>query len=89
VDQADNYRRRSAVAAASILGSPKLLRLRTKLRKWHLMEKKVKDLFERYEKLFQMALKDQADMDQVASSYAAAFIAASPAGVSVGRNDEH
>jgi hypothetical protein len=53
------------------------------------MEKNVKDLFERYEKLFQLALNDQVDMDQVASSYATAFIAASPAGVHVGRNDEH
>ncbi|MEH2600436.1 hypothetical protein V1278_007349 [Bradyrhizobium sp. AZCC 1577] len=53
------------------------------------MEKNVKDLFERYENLFRTALRDQVDMDQVASSYATAFVAASPAGVSVGRNDEH
>lgn len=52
------------------------------------MEKNVRDLFERYEKLFRTALSDQVDMDQVASSYATAFIAASPVGVSVGRNDE-
>src|SRR5438874_7377469 len=54
-----------------------------------LMENGVKELFERYGKLFRMALTDQVDMDKVASSYAAAFVAASPAGVSVGRNDEH
>jgi hypothetical protein len=53
------------------------------------MEKNVKDLFERYEKLFRTALRDQVDMDQVESSYASAFVAASPAGVTVGRNDEH
>lgn len=53
------------------------------------METSVKKLFERYEKLFRMALADEVDMDEVASSYAAAFVAASPAGVSVGQNDEH
>src|SRR5262245_44607023 len=53
------------------------------------MENSVKALFERYEKLFRMALKDAVDMDQVVCSYAAAFVAASPAGVSVGQNDEH
>jgi hypothetical protein len=52
------------------------------------MEKTVMDLFERYERLFRAALNDQVDMDQVASSYAPAFVAASPAGVSIGRNDE-
>jgi hypothetical protein len=31
---------------------------------------------------------NKVDMEQVASSYASAFIAASPAGVSVGQNDE-
>jgi hypothetical protein len=53
------------------------------------MEDSVRALFERYEKLFRMALKDAVDMDQVVSSYAAAFVAASPAGVSIGQNDEH
>jgi hypothetical protein len=53
------------------------------------LENSVKELFERYEKLFRMALTDEVDMDKVASSYAAAFVAASPAGVSVGQNDEH
>ncbi|MCP3371116.1 nuclear transport factor 2 family protein [Bradyrhizobium cajani] len=52
------------------------------------MESSVRELFERYGKLFRMALEDEVDMDEVASSYAAAFVAASPAGVSVGRNDE-
>lgn len=52
------------------------------------MEMTIKDLFERYQTLFRAALAGQADMDQVVSSYTDAFIAASPAGVSVGRNDE-
>ena len=56
------------------------------------MEKSVKELFRRYEKLFRMALADEVDMDEVVSSYAAAFVAASPAGgpggveLSAGRN---
>ena len=54
-----------------------------------LMENSVKELFERYEELFRMGLTNEVDMDRVASSYAAAFVAASPAGVSVGQNDEH
>ena len=52
------------------------------------MEKSVNELFERYQEFFRKALKDKVDMEQVASSYASAFIAASPAGVSVGQNDE-
>jgi hypothetical protein len=53
------------------------------------MEKSVRDLFERYEKLFRMALAGEVNMDKVASSYAAAFVAASAAGIRVGQNDEH
>ncbi|MBR0858432.1 nuclear transport factor 2 family protein [Bradyrhizobium liaoningense] len=52
------------------------------------MENSVRELFERYGRLFRMALEDAVDMDEVVSSYAAAFVAASPAGVSVGQNDE-
>ena len=44
--------------------------------------------FERYQQLFQEGLAGHADLPAVAASYAAAFVAASPAGVSVGRNDE-
>ncbi|MGY4288105.1 hypothetical protein ACVWXO_007325 [Bradyrhizobium sp. LM2.7] len=43
------------------------------------MENNVKQLFERYEKLFRMTLTGEVDMDKVASSYT----------VSVGQNDEH
>lgn len=53
------------------------------------VENSVKELFERYGKLFRMALTDEVDMDKVALSYAAAFVAASPAGVRVGQNDQH
>jgi len=52
------------------------------------MKKTVNELFQRYQELFQKALKGAVDMDQVASSYATAFIAASPAGLRVGHNDE-
>lgn len=48
------------------------------------MEAQVRKLFERYEQ----QLAGDADMDEVASVYASAFIAASPAGVMVGKNDD-
>jgi hypothetical protein len=51
-------------------------------------EKRVREFFERYQDFFRQGLKGKADMEQVASSYATAFIAASPAGVNVGQNDE-
>jgi hypothetical protein len=52
------------------------------------MEAQVRKLFERYEQLFQKSLAGDADMDDVVSVYASAFIAASPAGVMVGKNDD-
>ncbi|WP_192365107.1 DUF6841 family protein [Mesorhizobium mediterraneum] len=52
------------------------------------MEAQVRKLFERYEQLFQKSLAGDADMDEVTSVYASAFIAASPAGVMVGKNDD-
>ncbi|RWD31796.1 nuclear transport factor 2 family protein [Mesorhizobium sp.] len=52
------------------------------------MEAQVRKLFERYEQLFRKSLAGDADMDEVASVYASAFIAASPAGVMVGKNDD-
>ncbi len=51
-------------------------------------EKLFREFFERYQDFFRQGLKDEADMEQVASSFATAFIAASPAGVNVGQNDE-
>jgi hypothetical protein len=52
------------------------------------MDAQVRKLFERYERLFRKSLAGDADMDEVTSVYAAAFIAASPAGVMVGKNDD-
>lgn len=52
------------------------------------METSVRTLFERYERVFNAALHDSVDMDEVAGLYAAEFIAASPAGVMTGKNDE-
>lgn len=52
------------------------------------METSVRTLFERYERVFNSALHDDVDMDDVAALYASAFIAASPAGVMTGKNDE-
>ncbi|RWM23536.1 MAG: nuclear transport factor 2 family protein [Mesorhizobium sp.] len=46
------------------------------------------EAIERYEQLFRKSLAGDADMDEVTSVYASAFIAASPAGVMVGKNDE-
>ena len=51
------------------------------------METRVRAFFERYERLFNQALAGEADMDAVAALYASEFIAATPAGVSGGRND--
>jgi hypothetical protein len=52
------------------------------------MEESVRQFFERYESLFRRALAGDVDMDEVASLYAPAFIAASPAGVMTGTNDD-
>jgi hypothetical protein len=52
------------------------------------MEMSVEELFRRYEQAFQEALHGEADMDQVASLYACEFIAASPAGIRAGKNDD-
>ena len=52
------------------------------------VETSVRKLFERYESLFKAALHGDVDMDDVAALYASEFIAASPAGVMTGKNDE-
>ena len=52
------------------------------------METSVRKLFERYERVFNASLHGNGDMDEVAALYAAKFIAASPAGVRTGKNDE-
>lgn len=51
------------------------------------METSVRTLFERYERVFEAALRGEVDMDDVAALYASEFIAASPAGVMTGKND--
>ncbi len=52
------------------------------------MEADVRAFFERYERIFNQALGDEIGMDEVATLYAPEFIAASPAGVMTGRNDD-
>ncbi len=52
------------------------------------METEVRKLFERYENFFNRSLAGNASMDEVASLYAPEFIAASPAGVMAGKNDD-
>lgn len=52
------------------------------------METSVRKLFQRYEDVFNAALRGDIDMDDVAALYAPEFIAASPAGVMTGKNDE-
>jgi hypothetical protein len=52
------------------------------------MEAGVKELFERYEKVFRGALRGSTDVNEAALLYASEFIAATPAGVMTGKNDE-
>lgn len=52
------------------------------------MEAAVRKLFKRYESFFNRSLGGDLDMDEVASLYASDFIAASPAGVMTGKNDD-
>jgi hypothetical protein len=53
-----------------------------------MMETSVRKLFERYERFFKQSLAGDIDMDEVASLYASDFIAATPAGVMTGKNDD-
>ena len=53
-----------------------------------MMEASVRKLFERYERCFKQALDGDMDMRGVASLYASHFIAATPAGVMTGRNND-
>jgi len=52
------------------------------------METAVRKLFEQYESFFRESLDGDLDMDKVRSLYASEFIAASPAGVMTGKNDD-
>jgi hypothetical protein len=53
-----------------------------------MMEISVRKLFERYESFFKQSLSGDIGMAEVASLYASDFIAASPAGVMTGKNDD-
>jgi hypothetical protein len=52
------------------------------------MEASVRKLFERYERFFNRSLGGEIDAAEMASLYASDFIAASPAGVMAGKNDD-
>ena len=52
------------------------------------METSVRKFFERYESVFNRSLTGEVDMDEVAALYASEFIAATPAGVTTGKNDD-
>lgn len=58
------------------------------MHKENVMEASVRELFERYERLFNQALGGDVDVREVASLYASSFIAATPAGVMTGRNND-
>jgi hypothetical protein len=53
-----------------------------------MIETSVRAFFERYESVFNRSLVGEMDMDEVAALYASAFVAASPAGVMAGQNDD-
>jgi hypothetical protein len=53
-----------------------------------MMETSVRKFFERYESFFNQSLGGERNMDEVAALYASEFIAASPAGVMTGKNDD-
>lgn len=52
------------------------------------MESNIRSFFKRYESLFNRSLAGDVDLAEAASFYAADFIAASPAGVMTGKNDD-
>jgi hypothetical protein len=52
------------------------------------METTVRKLFDRYERVFNQSLGGDLDLNEVASLYASDFIAATPAGVMTGKNDD-
>jgi hypothetical protein len=52
------------------------------------MEASIREFLQRYESTFNRALRGEIEMDEVASLYTSEFIAASPAGVMAGKNDD-
>ena len=53
------------------------------------METSMRRFFGRYESFFNQSLNGDMDVDEVAALHASEFIAASPAGVMTGKNDDH
>ena len=53
-----------------------------------MLETSVRKFFERYEISFNQSLGGDMDMDEVAALYTSEFIAASPSGVTTGKNDD-
>lgn len=53
-----------------------------------MMQGSIRTLFERYEAFFNRSLSGEVEMSELASLYASDFIAASPAGVMTGKNDD-
>ena len=53
-----------------------------------LIDAEMKGLFQRYQRVFEKGLNGDVDAREVAAFYAPAFIAASPAGVFTGKNDD-
>src|SRR5690606_14584904 len=52
------------------------------------MESSVRAFFDRYARFFNQSIHGDMDMDEAAALYTSEFIAASPAGVRAGKNDE-
>ena len=54
------------------------------------MNEKIDEFFERYQKFFNKALKEATEIDakEMAQCFSDCFIAANPAGVACGKNDE-
>jgi hypothetical protein len=57
-------------------------------RRSYVVETSIRKFFQRYESIFNQSLCGEMDMDKVATLYASEFIAASPAGVMTGKNDD-
>jgi len=53
-----------------------------------MIETSVRTFFERYESFFNRALGGEANMEEAALLYASDFLAASPAGIMTGKNDD-
>jgi hypothetical protein len=53
-----------------------------------MMEASIRTFFERYESFFNRSLGGDVDSDEIAALYASEFIAATPAGVMTGKNDD-